>query len=140
MTGPIDEFSPRRSPLPRIVCLFVFRKQCTTEGQHDEISVDCLHRAVVCSRRGCGTGQVSWRNCQTANLKLAVRMIVHLSTFNRFDYRIGVPGGRAAYEPWVNRRVAGNGVVVFADRQAMHGLGYSAAFVLSANSILVFAR
>jgi len=36
-------------------------------------------------------------------------MIVHLSTFNRFDCRIGVPGGRAAYEPWVNRKVADNG-------------------------------
>ncbi len=67
-------------------------------------------------------------------------MIVHVSTFNRFDCRIGVPGGRAAYEPWANRKVVGNGVVVFADGQAMHGLGYSAAFVLPANSILVFAR
>ena len=67
-------------------------------------------------------------------------MIVHLSTFNRFDYRIGVPGSRAAYEPWVNRKVADNGGVAFVDGQAMHGLGYSAAFVLPANSILVFAR
>ncbi len=67
-------------------------------------------------------------------------MIVHLSTFNRFDYRIGVPGSRAAYEPWVNRKVADNGGVAFANGQAIHGLGYSAAFVLPANSILVFAR
>ena len=66
-------------------------------------------------------------------------MIVHLSTFDRFDCRIGVPGGRAAYEPWVNRKVVGNGGIVFADGQAAHALGYSAAFVLSANSILVFA-
>ena len=45
-------------------------------------------------------------------------MIVHRSTFNRFDCRIGVPGDRAAYEPWVNPNVVGNGVVVFADGQA----------------------
>jgi len=67
-------------------------------------------------------------------------MIVHVSTFNRFDCRIGVPGGRAAYEPWANQKVADNGGGVFADGQAMQGLGYSAAFVLPANSILVFAR
>jgi hypothetical protein len=33
-----------------------------------------------------------------------------------------------------------HGAVVIADGQAMHGLGYSAAFVLPANSILIFAR
>lgn len=43
-------------------------------------------------------------------------------------------------ESWVNPNVVGNGVVVFADGQAMHGLGHSAAFVLPANSILVFAQ
>jgi 1,4-alpha-glucan branching enzyme len=75
-------------------------------------------------------------------------VIVHLSTFNRFDYRISVPGGGAwreifnsdVYESWVNPNVVGNGGGVFADGQAMHGFGYSAAFVLPANSILVFAR
>ena len=45
-------------------------------------------------------------------------MIVHLSTFNRFDCRIGVPGGRAAYEPWANRKVADTGGGVFAGGQA----------------------
>jgi hypothetical protein len=39
----------------------------------------------------------------------------------------------------LNPNVVGNDVA-FADGQAMHGLGYSAAFVLPANSILVFAR
>jgi hypothetical protein len=63
-----------------------------------------------------------------------------ISPPNRFDYRIGVPGGGAAYEPWANRKVPDNGGGVFADGQAMHGVGYSAAFVLQANSILVFAR
>ena len=77
-----------------------------------------------------------------------VIVIAHLSTFNRFGYRIGVPGGGPwrevfnsdVYENWVNPGVAGNGAGVFADAQAMHGFGHSAAFVLPANSILVFAR
>jgi 1,4-alpha-glucan branching enzyme len=77
-----------------------------------------------------------------------VLVIVHLSTFNRFDYRIGAPGGGAwreifnsdVYESWVNPNVAGNGGGVFADGQPMHGFEQSAAFVLPANSILVFAR
>lgn len=77
-----------------------------------------------------------------------VLVIVHLSTFHRFGYRIGVPGGGAwreifnsdVYESWVNHNVAGNGGGVFADDQAMHGFEHSAAFVLPANSILLFAR
>ena len=77
-----------------------------------------------------------------------VIVIAHLSTFNRFGYRIGLPGGGPwrevfnsdVYENWVNPDVAGNGGGVFADEQAMHGFGHSAAFVLPANSILVFAR
>jgi 1,4-alpha-glucan branching enzyme len=43
-------------------------------------------------------------------------------------------------ESWVNPDIVGTGAVVIADGQAMHGLGYSAAFVLPANSILIFAR
>jgi len=77
-----------------------------------------------------------------------VLVIVHLSTFNRFGYRIGVPGGgwwrevfnSDAYEKWVNPDVTGNGGGVSADADARHGFGHSAAFVLPANSILVFAR
>lgn len=77
-----------------------------------------------------------------------VLVIVHLSTFNRFDYRIGVPSGGAwreifnsdVYESWVNPHVAGNGGGVLADGPAMHGFESSAAFVLPANSILIFAR
>jgi 1,4-alpha-glucan branching enzyme len=77
-----------------------------------------------------------------------VLVIAHLSTFHRFDYRIGVPGGGAwheifnsdVYESWVNPNVAGNGGGVFADGQAMHDFAHSAAFVLPANSLLVFAR
>ena len=77
-----------------------------------------------------------------------VLVIVHLSTFNRFDYRIGVPSGGAwreifnsdVYESWVNPDVAGNGGGVLADGPAMHGFESSAAFLLPANSILIFAR
>jgi len=50
-------------------------------------------------------------------------MIVHRSTFNRFDCRIGVPGDRAAYEPWANPNVADNGGGVFADGQACTASG-----------------
>jgi 1,4-alpha-glucan branching enzyme len=77
-----------------------------------------------------------------------VVVVVHLSTFNRFDYRIGFPGGgewREAfnsdvYEDWVNPNVAGNGGRVFADSSPLHGFGFSASLVLPANSVLVFAR
>ena len=77
-----------------------------------------------------------------------VLVVVHLSTFNRFDYRIGMPSrglwreifNSDVYESWVNPNVVGNGGGGGADEQAMHGFGYSAAFVLPANSILVFAR
>jgi 1,4-alpha-glucan branching enzyme len=77
-----------------------------------------------------------------------VIVIVHLSTYNRFDYRIGFPSGgfwrevfnSDVYENWVNPNVAGNGWGVTADGEGMHGFGHSAALVLPANSALVFAR
>jgi 1,4-alpha-glucan branching enzyme len=77
-----------------------------------------------------------------------VIVVVHLSTFNRFDYRIGFPGEGAwrevfnsdAYENWVNPDVAGNGGGVFAEPRPLHGFGHSAPLVLPANSLLVFAR
>ncbi len=77
-----------------------------------------------------------------------VMVVVHLSTFNRFDYRIGFPGGGAwreifnsdVYENWVNPGVTGNGGGVWAEAEAMHGFGNSAALTLPANSVLVFAR
>ena len=72
----------------------------------------------------------------------------HLSTFNRFEYRIGFPGGGQwrevfnsdVYENWVNPGVTGNGGGVFADGEGMHGFDNSAAVTLPANSLLVFAR
>ena len=73
---------------------------------------------------------------------------VHLAPFNRFGYRIGFPGGGEwqelfnsdVYEDWVNPNVAGNGGQVVAEPAPLHGMGYSAALVLPANSILVFSR
>jgi 1,4-alpha-glucan branching enzyme len=73
---------------------------------------------------------------------------VHLSPFNRFDYRIGFPGSGEwrevfnsdVYEQWENPGVAGNGGRAFADRQPMHGFVASARLTLPANSLLVFAR
>jgi 1,4-alpha-glucan branching enzyme len=77
-----------------------------------------------------------------------VIVVVHLSTFNRFGYRIGFPGGGEwqeifnsdVYENWVNPNVVGNGGRVFADPQPLHQFSHSAALLLPANSLLVFAR
>ena len=77
-----------------------------------------------------------------------VLVVVHLSTFTRFGYRLGFPGGGEwqeifnsdVYENWVNPALAGNGGRVVTDPQPLHGFGHSAPLVLPANSILVFAR
>jgi 1,4-alpha-glucan branching enzyme len=77
-----------------------------------------------------------------------VIVVVHVAPFNRFDYRIGFPGGGEwrevfnsdVYEEWVNPNVIGNGGRVFADAEPMHEFGWSAALALPANSVLVFAR
>lgn len=75
-------------------------------------------------------------------------VVVHLSTFHRFGYRVGFPAGGEwrevfnsdVYENWVNSGVAGNGGGVFADSQPLHDFGFSAALMLPANSVVVFAR
>jgi 1,4-alpha-glucan branching enzyme len=75
-------------------------------------------------------------------------VVAHLSTFNRFGYRIGFPGGGEwreifnsdVYENWVNPSVAGNSGRVFAEPQPLHDFSHSAALVLPANGLLVFAR
>ena len=77
-----------------------------------------------------------------------VVVVVHLSIFNRFGYRIGFPSGGEwreifnsdVYENWVNPNVAGNGGRVFAEPHPLHDFNYSAALVLPANSILIFSR
>jgi 1,4-alpha-glucan branching enzyme len=77
-----------------------------------------------------------------------VLVVVHLSTFNRFGYRIGFPSGGEwreifnsdVYENWVNPDVVGNGGRICAEPTPLHGLSHSAALVLPANSVLIFAR
>ena len=77
-----------------------------------------------------------------------VMVVAHLATFNRFDYRIGFPGGGEwrevfnsdVYENWVNPNVVGNGGRVVAEPEPLHGFGFSAPLVLPANSVLIFAR
>jgi 1,4-alpha-glucan branching enzyme len=77
-----------------------------------------------------------------------IMVVVHLAVFTRPDYRVGFPGGGEwrelfnsdVYENWVNPAVAGNGGRVHADDIPMHDFAHSAALVLPANSILVFAR
>jgi len=77
-----------------------------------------------------------------------VIVVVHLANFNRSGYRVGFPGGGSwrevfnsdVYENWVNPGVTGNAGAVFADAQALHGFGFSAALVVPANGLLVFAR
>jgi len=77
-----------------------------------------------------------------------VMVVAHLATYNRYNYRIGFPGGGEwrevfnsdVYENWVNPGVTGNGGGGWADGDAMHGFDQSAALTLPANSVLVFAR
>ena len=77
-----------------------------------------------------------------------VIVVVHLASFNRFGYRIGFPGGGEwrevfnsdVYENWVNPGAIGNGGRVVAAPHPLHDFGHSAALVLPANSLLVFAR
>jgi 1,4-alpha-glucan branching enzyme len=77
-----------------------------------------------------------------------VLVVVHLAAFHRFGYRIGFPGdgewrevfNSDVYENWVNPGVVGNGARVLAEPQPLHAFGHSAALVLPANSVLVFAR
>ncbi len=77
-----------------------------------------------------------------------VMVILHLANFTRIGYRIGFPGGgdwrevfnSDVYENWINAGVAGNSGRVVATSQPLHGFACSAAIVLPANSLLVFAR
>ncbi len=77
-----------------------------------------------------------------------VIVVVHLSPFNRFGYRIGFPGGGQwrevfnsdVYENWVNPNVTGNGGQTYAEPHPWHDFSHSAELVLPANSILVFSR
>jgi 1,4-alpha-glucan branching enzyme len=77
-----------------------------------------------------------------------VVVVVHLATFNRFGYRIGFPAAGEwrevfnsdIYENWVNPNSAGNGGRIYAAPLPLHDFSCSAALMLPANSLLVFAR
>ncbi len=77
-----------------------------------------------------------------------VIVVAHLANFTRVGYRIGFPRGgdwrelfnSDVYEQWVNAGVMGNGGRVVADPQPLHGFDYSAAVVLPATTVMVFAR
>ncbi|MBX3346947.1 MAG: alpha amylase C-terminal domain-containing protein [Nitrospira sp.] len=96
---------------------------------HDQHRVLAFHRWVV------GEG-------------LDVLVVLHLANFTRVGYRVGFPGAgdwretfnSDAYENWVNAGIEGNSGHVTATANPMHGFDYSAALVLPANSLLVFAR
>ena len=75
-------------------------------------------------------------------------VVVHMSTVNRFDYRVGFPQqgewreifNSDVYEQWVNPNRVGNGGRVFADATPLHGFQHSAELTLPANSVVIFAR
>ncbi len=77
-----------------------------------------------------------------------VLVVVGFANFTRTGYRVGFPGGGTwrevfnsdVYENWVNPNVAGNGGQIFAEPQPLHEFTHSAALVLPANALLVFAR
>jgi 1,4-alpha-glucan branching enzyme len=77
-----------------------------------------------------------------------VVVIVSLAEFTRSNYRVGMPGpgvwreafNSDTYDNFPNPWVAGNGGSVVADGLPMHELPSSAAIVIPANSVLVFAR
>jgi 1,4-alpha-glucan branching enzyme len=77
-----------------------------------------------------------------------VVVVVSLAEFTRSNYRVGMPGpgvwreafNSDTYDNFPNPWVAGNGGSVVADGPPMHELPSSAAIVIPANSVLVFAR
>ena len=77
---------------------------------------------------------------------IVVAVSLNESTF--YGYQLGFPGSgwwaevfnSDVYDNWVNPMVAGNGAGVNADASPLHGLPASAAVVLPANGLVVFAR
>jgi 1,4-alpha-glucan branching enzyme len=77
-----------------------------------------------------------------------VVVVASLSESTYHGYQLGFPGGghwrevfnSDVYDNWVNPITAGNGGGVTADGPPMHELSTSAAIVLPANGLLVFAR
>ncbi|HET7343786.1 MAG TPA: alpha amylase C-terminal domain-containing protein [Methylomirabilota bacterium] len=77
-----------------------------------------------------------------------VVVVASLNESTLFGYGLGFPGGGRwlevfnsdVYDNFVNPQVAGNGGAVVADGPPLHGLPASAAIVIPANGVLVFAR
>jgi 1,4-alpha-glucan branching enzyme len=77
-----------------------------------------------------------------------VIVVAHLATRTRVGYRVGFPHGGTwrevfnsdVYEAYPNPSVADNGDRVEVESIPWHGLAYSAALVLPANGLLIFAR
>ncbi len=75
-------------------------------------------------------------------------MVASFNDETWFDYRIGFPAMGAwqerfnsdAYGHWPNPWVAGNGGVVHAQADPMHGLPASVSVILPSNAILLFSR
>lgn len=77
-----------------------------------------------------------------------VIIVAHLGNRTRHDYRIGFPAAGKwreifnsdYYENFPNANVAGNGGIVSADDQPIHGFAHSAPLTLPANALLIFKR
>jgi len=77
-----------------------------------------------------------------------VVVVASLNESTLYGYQLGFPGGGRwrevfnsdVYDNFVNPQVAGNGGQIDADGPPLHGLPTSAAIVLPANGVLVFAR
>jgi 1,4-alpha-glucan branching enzyme len=71
-----------------------------------------------------------------------------LSDTTWYGYALGFPGtgvwrevfNSDVYDHWVNPQVAGNGGAVSAGGPPLHGFAASAAIVIPANGVVVFAR
>ena len=77
-----------------------------------------------------------------------VIIVASLAEATRSGYRLGFPApgpwreifNSDVYDHWVNPWVAGNGGGITAGGEPMHGFAASAALVIPANGVLVFAR
>jgi 1,4-alpha-glucan branching enzyme len=77
-----------------------------------------------------------------------VIVVASLSESTWWRYDLGFPAGgfwrevfnSDVYDNWVNPWVAGNGIGIQASGAPMHGFAASAAIVIPANGVVVFAR
>jgi 1,4-alpha-glucan branching enzyme len=77
-----------------------------------------------------------------------VIVVASLAETTRQGFRLGFPApgfwkeifNSDVYDHWGNPWVAGNGGGITADREPMQGFAASAAVVIPANGVLVFAR